>query len=653
MLTTKMRKIFGRKKYLAMAIPLLMAAQAQGVEFNLGQIEGSFDSQISIGSSWRVESQSDALLKNADGSDNISNSDDGNRNYKSGDAFSEIFKGSHDLQFSYQNFGGFVRGKYWYDSALANNKVNYGHTPTANRGAGPTGTDLDYANAGGTLDDSNFNDLSKASGATLLDAFVYGEFEVLDMPVDVRLGKQVVSWGEGTFIRGGVNAINPIDVNAFVRPGAEIKEGLLPVNMAYTNIGLTENLSAEAFYQLGFQETVIPGCGTYFATNDYAPEGCTAVSALGGQFSVGRSANGNRKASDDGQFGLAFRYLSEELGDTEFGIYAMNIHSRAPLASGTKNTVDEVQIVTDIITSVVTPIAVQGQTDIATAIANGDYLENSQAHQDAGAALQATMDAASAAAMPTAQGAAVAQIVASSNYFLTYPEDIIVTGLSFATNIGSMALSGEISHKMDAPIQINGPMVIGTLVTGSSTSTELNADYLNTADGAVSDGFRLFDISQVQVTAIKFFDQVAGASRMTLIGEAGYTYIHDFNDSPTAIKYGRSDIFGSFDPTDPNGNEGFVTEGSWGYRGRLVADYSDVFMGINLKPTIAWSHDVKGYAPQPGGNFGEGQKTLGLSVLATYLETYSANLSYTRYSGGDYSVISDHDFASISMAVQF
>jgi hypothetical protein len=67
----------------------------------------------------------------------------------------------------------------------------------------------------------------------------------------VRLGKQVVSWGESTFIGGGINSINPIDVSAFRRPGAEIKEGLIPVNMFYVSQSLTDNLSAEGFYQIG------------------------------------------------------------------------------------------------------------------------------------------------------------------------------------------------------------------------------------------------------------------------------------------------------------------------------------------------------------------------------------------------------------------
>ena len=279
------------KKYLALAIPLLMAAQAQGLEFNMGQIKGSLDSQISVGSSWRVESQDQSLLTQADGSDLISNSDDSNRNYQDGDAFSQIFKGSHDLQFNYQNYGGFVRGKYWYDSALENNSVDYGHNATASSN-GVGGAALDYDDPNSKLDDSNFNDLSKAKGATLLDAFIYGEFDMLGMPLDVRLGRQVVSWGESTFIRGGVNNINPVDISAFRRPGAEIKAALLPVNMAFANVGLTDSLSMETFYQLEFQETVIPGCGTYFSTNDYASEGCDSVAILNGLSTIARDENG-------------------------------------------------------------------------------------------------------------------------------------------------------------------------------------------------------------------------------------------------------------------------------------------------------------------------------------------------------------------------
>ena len=81
-----------------------------------------------------------------------------------------------------------------------------------------------------------------------LDLFVYGSFDLGEMPLDLRIGRQVVNWGEATFIQG-VNILNPIDVNAIRRPGVEIKEALLPVSLLYGNLGFGTGWSLEAFYQ--------------------------------------------------------------------------------------------------------------------------------------------------------------------------------------------------------------------------------------------------------------------------------------------------------------------------------------------------------------------------------------------------------------------
>ena len=178
-------------------------------------------------------------------------------------------------------------------------------------------------------------------------------------------------------------------------------------------------------------------------------------------------------------------------------------------------------------------------------------------------------------------------------------------------------------------------------------SAELDAD-VTAAGAGILLGYRQFDVSQAQITGIKFFDRVAGANRLTVIAEAGYTFVHDFKEGAGEIRYGRSGIY------DVPGNDtGFVTEASYGYRARLVADYTDVFAGVNLTPILAWSHDVKGYAPQPGGAFMEGQKSLGFTLKADYLTTYNASIAYTQFSGGDNSVIYDRDFASISVGMQF
>ena len=49
---------------------------------------------------------------------------------------------------------------------------------------------------------------ARSSGGEF-DAFIYHNFSIADEPGSVRFGKQVVSWGESTFIGGGINSVNP------------------------------------------------------------------------------------------------------------------------------------------------------------------------------------------------------------------------------------------------------------------------------------------------------------------------------------------------------------------------------------------------------------------------------------------------------------
>ncbi|MFT6153258.1 MAG: hypothetical protein ACJA0E_000100 [Bermanella sp.] len=707
----------GRKTYLAMALPLLMAAQAQSVEFKRGDVTTTLDTQLSIGSSWRAEDPDSTKvgISNEDSTD-----DDGNRNYDKGDAFSQIFKGSHDLHIKYKNMGVFLRGKYWYDSAIENNSVIHGHGPTATVNTAAQENFFAQPNpileSGLTnnnnqkLDDSEFDKLSKGSGATLLDAFVYGQFDIGEMPIDVRLGKQVVSWGESTFIIGGINAINPVDLSAFRRPGAEIKEGLLPVGMAYANLGVTDNLSVEAFYQYEYQNTVADPCGTYFSTSDIAAQGCNLLTVSGGALSISKDQSFEEKPSDDGQFGIALRYYADEL-ETEFGFYAMNIHSRAP----TFNVSGDTNIDYTSLATLYGSLGGNTGTDPALAGLNGligDVLVKPQldpgflasvADPGTGATFEQSYDATypgnvgftdaqkaadisagllGSAAAAGYNGALDAQVAAlnlpgtvvqadrvqATNYYMEYPEDIQLFGLSFSTNVGGVALSGEVSHKIDTPVQINGPLVTnavlarGNASAGSSDQAAAYADIFGGIDNPLNvtapssragegvKGYRLFDITQLQFTLINTFNNVAGANQIAVVGEVGGQFIHDFDE---VLRYGRASFYGNPTFAADENLDGFMTESSFGYRARASATYNSVFSGVDLIPTISWSHDVSGTSAGPGGPFLEGNQVLGLSVKAKYLERYSANLAYTMYEGGDYSITGDRDYVSASIDVQF
>ncbi|WJD63513.1 DUF1302 domain-containing protein [Pseudomonas kurunegalensis] len=622
----KSANLFWRRAKLPLAVSLAstLASPAFAVSFNIGEIEGQFDSSLSIGASWSTANPNKNLIGVNNGGKGLSQtSDDGHLNFKKGETFSKIFKGIHDLELKYGDTGVFVRGKYWYDFELKDESREFKD-----------------------ISDSNRKEGAKSSGAELLDAFVYHNYSIGDQPGSVRLGKQVVSWGESTFIGGGINSINPIDVSAFRRPGAEIKEGLIPVNMFYVSQSLTDNLSAEAFYQIEWDQTVVDNCGTFFSQPDIIADGCSdnlrvlassrvlglqppAVQGLLAATGVNYNEEGvlvrrsaDRDARDSGQFGVAFRYMFEPL-DTEFGAYFMNYHSRAPIFSAT-------------------------------------------------GASQAVFDR--VAALPSALRPLI--VAGNSQYFVEYPEDIRLYGLSFSTTLPTgTAWSGELSYRPNAPVQLNSTDILFAGVTPLEEYS--NASVLQGTAGQDLHGYRRKEITQFQTTFTHFFDQVMGASRLTVVGEVGVTHVGGL-ESTSKARYGRDPVYGpgelpgdmctALNRTTIGGSglgsstanlsrncnsDGFTTSTSWGYRARAIWDYNDVFAGVNLKPSVAWSHDVSGYSPGPGGNFEEGRKAVSLGLDAEYQNTYTASLSYTNFFDGKYTTVDDRDFVALSFGVNF
>ncbi|CDF85978.1 hypothetical protein PKB_4654 [Pseudomonas knackmussii B13] len=639
---TTMRKIWRLARLpLAVSLASSLAAPASAVTFNIGEIEGSFDSSLSIGASWSTQNPNKNLIGVNNGGKGLSQtSDDGHLNYKSGDAFSKIFKGIHDLELKYQDTGVFLRGKYWYDMAVEDDDTNFK-----------------------PIEDSGRKTAAKGKGAELLDAFIYHKYTIGELPGNVRLGKQVVNWGESTFIQNGISVINPVDVSAFRRPGSEIKEALVPVNMFYLSQNLTDNLSAEGFYQLEWDQTVVDNCGTFFSQPDVVADGCSnnlavlsnnraSINALNGllgpNLAVTQSAYGegvivprgpDRDARDSGQYGLSLKYFADAL-NTEFGGYYMNYHTRLPIFSGSGASVAKVNAINSRITSL--------------------------------AAISPTL---------AAQAGAVA-MAGNSSYFIEYPEDIHLYGLSFSTTLPTgTAWQGEISYRPNAPVQLNttdilyaglDPVAIG------GNHVYSNASVLNGQAGQDIHGYERKEITQLQTTFTQFIDQVMGAERLTLVGEVGWTHVGGL-ESQSKARYGRDPVFGpgplagtlngaptcqalnasTLGTTNANNvsrnceSEGFTTADSWGYRARAIWDYNDVFAGVNLKPNVAWSHDVDGYSPGPGGNFEEGRKAISLGVDADYLNTYTASLSYTNYFDGKYSTVDDRDYVALSVGMNF
>jgi len=620
------------KNSLKAAIILALSAPvAQAADFYFGEnddIQLSINSSISVGSSWRMEENDPNLRFTGNQIDGIygtaasGTSDDDNLNFSKHDAFSTIVKGFNDFKLEKDDFGAFVRIKYWYDLELKD-----GDRPHGNSANGYT--------AGIPLSDDGFSDTAKFAGVQLLDAYIYGNFDIADTPLDVRLGRQVVSWGESTFIQGGINSINPLDVSALRRPGATLKEGLLPVGMLFANAGLTENLSVEAFYQYEWEKTQIDGCGTFFSTHDYVADGCDYITVLmddktafdNGVYAYRRP---DIEPDDGGQYGIAIRYYSEALNDTEFGFYYMNLHSRLPSVNAVRSTHAYNELndpnfdPTNPDLAPFRPVAGQAVSGDHTA----DFL--------------------------------------NGGYGIAFHEDFKTYGLSFATNVSGIALSGEISYKPDSLAHVNGNHAVGAALFdygSAALGTPALADdygyifpfavdriYPINLEGneAISIGYE-FDVTQLQVTAIQFFDQVLGAQKITFIGEVGLTLTEDLEAMGPYYQFGRDTLYGDPTFTNADNGQGFYTDSAWGYRTRVEFDYPDLFAGISLKPVLSWYHDVEGYSDQ----FNEGSTVAAVSVEALYQQKYSLTVSYTNYGGGEYNPNTDKDFLSVSFALSY
>ncbi|WP_137820576.1 DUF1302 domain-containing protein [Pseudomonas sp. 2FG] len=613
---------------LAIALAGSLTTPAFGLTFNLGEIEGQFDSSLSVGASWARRGADPELIGATNGGKgDASVSDDGRLNFKKGETFSKIFKGLHDLELKYGESGLFVRGKYWYDFELK-----------------------DESRPFKDISDSGRKEGAKSSGAELLDAFIYHNYVIGELPGTVRLGKQVVSWGESTFIQGGINSINPVDVSAFRRPGAEIKEGLIPVNMLYLSQNLTENLSAEAFYQLDWQQTVVDNCGTFFSQNDFVADGCqplpvgpdlsanplaqAALSPFGislGAEGIEVPRVGDDDARDGGQWGTALRWFVPSL-DTEFGAYFLNYHSRQPYVNSISSpNVADLSFVPQLCANL-------GITDPAVC--------------------------AGASGSAIGQQLIGAYRLGTSKYQVAYPEDIRLYGLSFATTLPTgTALSGEISYRPNLPLQLNGNDQVLAGTGAAATSPLLSSGAYQATNNSLVQGYQRKPVTQAQITGVHFFDQVMGADRLTLVGEIGMVHVGDL-EGQGGLRYGRDAAFGqgelfpdnslcltsSATPQNCN-DEGFVTSTSWGYRARAIWEYSNLIPAVTLKPNLAWSHDIDGYAPEPG--FNEGSKAISLGLDAEYRNTYNASLSYTDFFGGDYNTNIDRDFVALSFGMSF
>ncbi len=576
-----------------------VCGEAFAGDFDLGGgIEGRWGLDLSVGAAVRTEAPSKNFISignggRADGA----TIDDGNLNYGQWDVYSLLGKAIGEVKLQRDNIGVFGRGKAWYDYVGENINVPHGHSANG------------YSN-NDRLDDSDFQRKSKFHGVELLDAYAFGNWDLNDEGnwLSVKAGNHVVNWGESLFTPG-ISSYNAVDASAARRPGAQVKEILNPVPQVSAALGVTDELSVESFYQFAWTPTTIEGCGTLRGPSDvlncsdtgavFAPSGFSdqdaemGMAALGGLNSYMSNA-GTQRPGDQGQFGVAARYYSSELG-TEFGVYHAQYHQRAPSFSLKRE---------------------------ATTIANSLYA------------------------------------LRPSQYFEDYSaENIRIFGASASTNLFGWSVFGEYSFHKGVPVQINTTDLVSGMVNGVGPMAHLNSLPLGSiVHGYDRKDKHQLQIATIKSFPNVLGAESAGVlGELVYQHWAGignpYTSTRYGRSPGFGMAESSSNACGT-SMGDYCEAEGYATSDALGLRLNLSLKYENVFAGVNLTPSIFYSRDIHGISPD--GSFQEGRQNIALKLRADMDKTYYAEMTYSNYSNdAKYDTESDRDFVSLVVGMTF
>ena len=319
---------------------MLTASLAQAFQFELTDtIKGSLDTQTTAGFGIRLNDPKTSMVGDPRYNANAntaqwSNGDDGNLNYRKGDPYATYLKFTPELLLQFpERIKLMARGTLLYDFMA---------TETARS---PLPKD---------------SKSQVARDYRLLDLWASKEFTIGEQTARVRVGNQVISWGESVFALGGINQTNALDLQKLMVPGTQLKEAVIPAPMVSFSTGLGKGLNMEAYYQWEWNRNRVPPVGSYWSIADVYDKGKSPIflnlantnfggldnhSSPGGHFNVNDFATGgpaptdttldipfvaDKRAKGQGQFGVALHYKPEGI-PLDLGAYFVNYHDKMPV----------------------------------------------------------------------------------------------------------------------------------------------------------------------------------------------------------------------------------------------------------------------------------------------------------------------------------
>jgi hypothetical protein len=606
-----MKPSIPRRTPLALAIMALGLAAGPAAAFKFeteSGLVGSFDSTLSFGAQIRLRDPDTSIYSNDSGGHvptsgplgelvngagngwtanpdfNYTNVDDGDLNFKKGHIVSSVLKGTHEVSIKRPNDWAALSRFTWSTDFSA------------------TGTERT------PLDDEARRAVRQ--NISLLDLWISKNLDIAGNPAKVRLGNQVISWGEDIFFMGGINSINAIDIRKAHIPGAQLKELFVPAPMVSFNSSLGSGLSTEMYYQFRWNKFVFDPAGTYWSAADFIGKGghrgAFIPSSFGGvgdfnpalptrTLNAIQTAGGlvpveSTSARLAGQYGLNLRFKPAD-ADTEYAAYYIRYHDKLPF--------------------------VGFRQDLNAMCAPGACLPG--------------------------------QNLAGYTAVEQYGSNKSLIGVSLNTKLGEWAIGAELSYRPKDSVAID-PTVPIDPVQGFGTSNakaqfNLLSQALASPTGvAMVNGYTEERKYQAHVTAFKLLEptipMALGAAEGYVMGEVALTHYPNLD-----LSGGTPYLLNNYTLPDRT---------SWGYVAEFGLTYANIFQsGWTMTPIIDWYHHVKGTSPNTIP-FIEGYKALSIGLNFDLHNVWKAGISYSTFrGGGNLNLMRDRDVLGATLSYTF
>ena len=554
---------------IAAALCVIGSAHASDIDTGNPDLSVRFDNTIKYNYENRVNGQNQAILNSA-------NFDDGDRNFNKG-TVSDRVDWLTELDVVYQQRMGFrMSAAAWYDTAY--NHLDNTHVASSNH-------QVNGLPAIGLSDDTK---RFLRGGGEMLDAFVFNNFSIGDMPVNVKLGQYTLYWGESMLspIHGVNYGQAPIDLlKAYSVPGTDAKDLFLPRQAISTQFSPTPELGISAEYFFNWKPARLPESGSYLGFFDYAFQG--GESFILGPLGAPAVRRPDSNPPKEGDFGLAARWSPDWLNGT-VGAYARRTSDILPQAN---------------VRLAGLPAALLGGAGVCKATIPGAAVVGNNC-----------------LFYPSTLGG-------TSQYQLEYANGINVLGLSLSKSVAGIAVGADLSYRQDMPLY-STPALLMPVGTNPAIISALSAKVAPQLVAVAADLPQAGQVSGARGNTTHGVLNFLGSTAGTPVFDAAtwlveWTWMRVDSVTQGAQFYRGRANYNGVDKVTPN---------FYAVAASYTPTWFQVMPGVDLSMPLNYSVGLKGESGvQAGGNKGAGTYSAGFGFDVR--QKYRFDIKYVNFFG--------------------